>query len=214
MVISNFEQRLFSRLSRSFEPLGFELIMEKKQLRRSLTNGDFESIIFSVSPYGENDYWIETNFGVRKEKVETLVQQFLTNRRSFQEDAMTWSTSIGKFKGLKYFRHKVKNNLTFNSTTNEITDFFVKSGIPFMEKHSTFTGIDSLFNPKPAADSRFIYNQVHRCFKGLATAKLIDSPELHSLIDTYRFNVIKLGNDEEIERFEQFVSFLLYYNPN
>lgn len=214
MVISNFEQRLFSRLSRSFEPLGFELIAKKKQLRRSLTNGDFESIILSVSSYGENDYWIETNFGVRKNQVETLVQQFLTNRQNFQEDAMTWSTSIGKFKGLKYFRYKVKNNLTFNRTTDEITDFFIKSGLPFMEKHRTLVGIDSLFNPKPEADSRFVYNQVHRCFKGLATAKLIDSPNLHSLVDTYRYNVIKLGNDEEIEHFEQFVSFLLYYNPN
>jgi hypothetical protein len=214
MVISNFEQRLFTKLSRSFEPLGFELLIEKKQLRRPLTNGDFESIIFSVSPYEENDYWIETNFGVRKEQVETLVQQFLTNRQDFQDDTMTWNTSIGKFKGLKYFRHKVKNNLTFNSTIDEITDFFVKSGLPFMEKHRTFAGIDSLFNPNPETDSRFIYNQVHRCFKGLATAKLLDSTDFHSLIDTYRFNVIKLGNDEEIERFEQFVSFLLYYNPN
>jgi hypothetical protein len=214
MVINNFEQRLFTKLSHSFEPLGFELLIEKKQLRRPLTNGDFESIIFSVSTYEENDYWIETNFGVRKKQVETVVQQFLTNRQDFQDDTMTWSTSIGKFKGLKYFRHKVTDNLTFSSTTDEITDFFVKSGLPFMEKHRTFVGIDSLFNPNPEIDSRFIYNQVHRCFKGLATAKLLDSPDLHSLIDTYRFNVIKLGNDEEIERFEQFVSFLLYYNPN
>lgn len=214
MVISNFEQRLLAKLSGSFEPLGFELIEGKKQLRRQLTNGDFESIIFSVSPYEENDFWIEVNFGVRKTHVETLVQQFLTNRPDFQSDTLTWTTSIGKFKGLKYFRHKVKNNLTFGSTTNEITDFFVTSGLPFMEQNQTLSSVDLLFNAAPEKDSRFIYNQVHRCFKGLAAAKLIDSPKLYSLIDMYRFHVIRLGNDEEIERFEQFISFLLYYNPN
>ncbi len=214
MVISNFEQRLFAKLEHSFEPLGFELLADKKQLRRPLKNGDFESIIFSVSPYEENDFWIEANFGVRKEHVETHVQQFLTNRSDFQGDALTWTTSIGKFKGMKYFRHKVKNNLTFGSTTNEIVDFFLTSGLPFMEQNQTLSSIDVLFNAAPEKDSRFIYNQVHRCYKGLAIAKLTDSPELYSLIDKYRYNVIRLGNDEEIERFEHFISFLLYYNPN
>lgn len=214
MVISDFEQRLFKKLGRSLDSFGFDTHLEKRQLRRHLGNGDFENIIFSVSPYEDGNYWIEGTFGVRKEQIESLVQQFLTNGIYFRQEATTWHTSIGKFKGLKYFRYKVKNNINFAKTTDEIINFFVESGLPFMQDHHSLEQVNSLFNASPDQDSRFIHNQVHRCFKGLAVAKLIDSPELHNLIERYRFTVIKYGNDTEIERFEQFVSFLLYYNPN
>lgn len=214
MVINDFEHRLFNKLGKAFEPLGFELFMEKRQLRRSFGNGDFENIIFSVSPYENGDYWIEATFGVRKESVETLVQQFLSTNTSFRKDATTWHTNIGKFKGLKYFRYKVQSNVNFVKITDEIVDFFLKSGLPFMYGHRSLTEVNELLNVKPQHNSRFIHNQVSRCFKGIAVAKLIDSTELYNLIDTYRFTVIKHGNCKEIERFEQFVSFLLYYNPN
>lgn len=214
MVISDFEQRLFNKIEKAFEPLGFELLLEKRQLRRSFGHGDFESITFSVSPYENGDYWIEAIFGVRKESVETLTQQFLSTGYDFRKDATTWHTSIGKFKGLKYFRYKVQSNVNFRKITDEIVGFFLKSGLPFMYGHRSLVNVHELLNAEPRRDSRFIHNQVHRCFKGLAVAKLIDSTKLHDLIDVYRFTVIKHGNSEEIERFEQYVSFMLYYSPN
>lgn len=214
MVISDFEQRLFNKLDNAFEPLGFKLLLDKKQLRRSFANGDFENIIFSVSPYENGDYWIEATFGIRKENVEQLTQQFLSTSHGFRPDATTWHTNIGKFKGLKYFRYKVQNNVNFRKITDEIIDFFLKSGLPFMYGHRALTEVHDLLNAQPQQGSRFVHNQVHRCFKGIAVAKLIDSPDLHDLIDIYRFTVIKHGNDDEIEKFEQFISFMLYYNPN
>jgi alkaline phosphatase len=212
MIISQFEVKIYQKLEDFFSEEGFELLIDKKQFRK-INHDSFQNVIFSISD-GNGDVWIEVNFGVRNGQIEQFAQQFLNNRINFRADANTLVTNIGKFSGQKHFRFKIRNEFDLESVIAEIKDFFATKGFNFMENASNLHEIDRILNEDPAKPCLFLYNQIHRCFKGIIVAKLVNRKDFAELMDKYRDVLIFSASDEELLNFERMIGFLLHYNAN
>jgi hypothetical protein len=213
MTTSILETTLFTKLQSFFEEHGFLLLAEKKQFRKT-TNFGFRNIIFTVTDY-DSEKWIEVNFGVRHNEVERLAQQFIGNSREFWEDANTLVISIGKFNNLKYFRYKVSTEEDLLDTCFEIKKFMSNQGFLFLRNTESINQINTILNAESLKPSRYLYNQIHRCFKGLIAARIAGHQDFMKLSDQYRNQVIKLGgSDDDVFAYERLLSFLLYWSVN
>jgi hypothetical protein len=212
MILTKFEVKFYQRLEHFFQSHGFNLMMDQKQFRKATQNG-FQNIIFSVSET-QKDFWIEVNFGVRHEFIEQIAQQFLNNAHGYRPSANTLVTSIGKFEEKKYFRFKVSTDEDFDSTIEQINAFFVERGFEFLTKADSLSFIEDTLNDSPTTPCRYLYNQVHRCFKGAIAAKLTDNTHFNMVTNFYRHFLIKNGTDEDLLSYERLISFLHHYNAN
>lgn len=213
MIASPIETALYQNLGDFFAEYEYALLPEKKQFRKSTATG-FENVIVAVSNY-EDEIWIEINFGIRHEQIEQIAQQFLGNLVEFREDANTLVVSVGKYNDTKYFRYKVKSQEDLQFTCDEIRTFFLSRGFDFMHQYASLQSIYRLFNDEPTKPCKYIYNQMHRCFKGLVAARLCNSERFLRLGDTYRNALMRMGaTPDELFSFERMLSFLLYLSVN
>lgn len=206
------EIEFIQKLEPFFKQNGFEWLRDKNQFRKNVATG-FQNVIFSVTMY-DNEKIVEIHFGIRSEIIEELVQQFLINSESYKKDSNTIITNIGTYRNNPYFRYKVKNNEDAVLAINDIKDFFEKDGFDFMNKIADIKTLDEMLNFDPQRKNKYIYNQVHRCFKGIASAKINDRSHFHGLIDIYRAYLLKNASDLELVHFERLVSYLLHFSAN
>jgi hypothetical protein len=213
MLTSPFETELYEKLSTFFSGYGFELLAERKQFRRVTVSG-FQNVILSSTDY-EQEVWLEVNFGLRHEQIEWAAQQFLGNLEEFRTDANTLVVSIGKFNDAKYFRYKILNPDDLDDTCDQIKNFMEEDGFRFQQQYSHLDTLHHLFNDEPTKPCKYVYNQVHRCYKGLTAARLTNSPHFLGLSDVYRNQLVRLGaNLQELHNFERLLSYLLYHSVN
>ena len=213
MTLTPFETRLHQHLTPFFRAREYVLLPERKQYRR-LTNSGFQNVILSPAYYGD-EIMLEVNFGCRNEQIEQIAQQFLNNLVDYRPDANTLIISIGKFNNLQYFRYKIHSNDELVETCYHIEDFFLNQGFSFLETASTLPALDQLLNEHTSLPCRYVYNQTHRCYKGLIAARLNHNPNFEGLIDTYRHLLIsQTQNPYEQLHFERLISYLLHYSPN
>lgn len=213
MLTSPFETELYEKLSTFFSGYGFELLAGRKQFRRGTETG-FQNVIVSSTDY-EDEVWLEVNFGLRHAQIEWAAQQFLGNLDEFRADANTLVVSIGKFNDTKYFRYKILNQHDLTDTCDQIKQFMELDGFRFLDEHSQLDALHHLFNDEPTKPCKYVYNQVHRCYKGLTAARLVNSPHFLRLSDVYRNQLVRLGaNLEELHNFERLLSYLLYHSVN
>ncbi|MFN3488778.1 MAG: hypothetical protein ACK4YV_06580 [Emticicia sp.] len=212
MIHSQFETKLYEQLGNFFQSQGFGFLPDQKQFRKSTQNG-FQNIIFSISEI-ENVFWVEVNFGVRFEFIEQIAQQFLNNSFGYRPAANTLVISTGKFLDVKYFRYKVTNEADFEKITNEIGSFFEKKGFNFLNTADSLTFIEDTLNDSPTMPCRYLYNQIHRCFKGIIAAKLSDNHNFATITNIYRHFLLKNGTDKDLLNYERLVTFLHHYNAN
>ena len=212
MILSKFEVKFYQRLENFFQSNDFGLVLDQKQFRKATQNG-FQNIIFSVSET-QKEFWIEVNFGIRHEFIEQIAQQFLNNARGYRPSANTLVISIGKFQELKYFRYKVTDEEELDRILEEVQIFFKQTGFDFLDDTNNLKNIDDILNDSPTKPCRFVYNQVHRCFKGIVAAKLTDNGNFSTITNIYRHFLLKNGTDDDLLNYERLVSFLHHYNPN
>lgn len=208
-----FETGLYESLYNFFSEYEFDLLSDKKQFRRPLENG-FQNVILSHSSY-DNEHWLEVNLGVRLNTIEHWAQQFLDNRKSYQPDANTAVISVGKLTDNKYFRYKVVEPEDLALAQEALCQFMAVQGFDFLNSISSIEAIDFLFNEDPEQPSKYVYNQVHRCFKGLIAAKLNMNPNFMYLMETYYKYLEKIAAKPDlICKFDRMASYLLHYSQN
>ena len=213
MTASVLELTMYSKLQVFFEEHGFVLIADKKQFRKKTAFG-FRNVIFTVTDY-DDEKWIEVNFGVRHQEIEKIAQQFIGNSREFWDEANTLVVSIGKFNKAKYFRFKVSTEDDLVDTCLEIRKFMTHQGFSFLRNSEKLGQLNLILNGTMHLPCPFLYNQIHRCFKGLIAAKLAGHHDFLKLSEQYRSQVTKLGgSDDDLIAFERLVSFLLYWSVN
>jgi hypothetical protein len=213
MLIKPFESDIYENLRLFFDLQGYVLMPDKKQFRKS-TNTGFHNVIFTTTAY-ENEVWLEVNFGCRNHQLEQIAQQFLGNTRDFWGDSNSLVISIGKFNNAKYFRYKMASTADVLDVCEEVKDFLLTQGFEFLKNSDSLPVLHEIYNKTPTKPCKFLYNQVHRCFKGIITAKLIYSEDFLDLADTHRNNLIKIGaNHEELLTYERLLSYLLYLSVN
>lgn len=213
MGIHVFEAKLFKKLYDFYEAHQFLLIPELRQFRRVTPTG-FDNVIFSFSSYGE-EVWLDVNFGNRIEAIEHIAQQFLTNRLDFRPEANTLLTTIGRFRQRSYFRYKFRTPQDLDEISADITEFFSIKGFAFFDLVRTLPDVDATINEFPQQRCPYIINPVHRCFKGLVTASLAESPHLEHLYGTYDEQLrTKMTDQQTLTSFARLYTFLKYYSSN
>ncbi len=213
MLVKSFETTLYSKLRLFFKQNGFVLMADKKQFRKVTPRG-FQNIIFTATSY-DDEIWLEVNFGIRSNQIEQIAQQFLGNTRDFWGESNTIVVSIGKYNDAKYFRYKIMTEPDIEDVCDIVKDFLILEGFPFLMASDNLTSLNEIFNKYPHKPCKFVYNQVHRSFKGIINAKLIHAENLLDLTDKHRSNLVRIGaTPEELLTFERLLSFLLYHSPN
>lgn len=213
MTLKPFETNLYRHLTPFFKAHQYKLLPERKQYRL-MTNAGFQNVILSPAYYGE-ETMLEVNFGCRNEQIEQIAQQFLNNLTDYRPDANTLVVSIGKFSGLPYFRYKIHSDDELADTCGLIGDFFTDQGFDFLETSCTLSTLDRLLNEDVSLPCLYVYNQTHRCYKGLIAARLNHNPRFNGLIDSYRQLLIRqTQNPHEQLHFERLVAYLQHYSAN
>ena len=213
MTLTPFETNLYQHLMPFFATHQFTLLADRKQFRR-LTDYGFQNVILSPSFYAE-ETMLEVNFGGRNEQVEQIAQQFLNSLTDYRPDANTLILSIGKFNSLPYFRYKIHADDELAGACGEIEDFFTNQGFVFLESACTLPTLDQLLNEHPSLPCLYVYNQTHRCYKGLIAARLNHNPHFDGLIDSYRHLLIRqTQNPYEQLHFERLIAYLQHYSAN
>ena len=213
MTTTSFETSLYQQLAPFFTGYDFMLLSDKKQFRRATTSG-FQNIILS-SVFYPDDTVLEVNFGCRHEQVEQIAQQFLNNVPDLRSDANTLIVSIGRFNGSQTFRYKIHSEDDLALVCGQITQFFTNYGFDFLTTSSTLSTLDQLLNQSPGEACQYLYNQTHRCYKGLIAARLNHNPHFDGLVDRYRLLLIQqTQNPYEQLHFERLIAYLPHYSAN
>lgn len=213
MLVKPFEIMLYDKLCLFFNEQGFVLMADKKQFRKVTPTG-FQNVIFTATSY-DDEIWLEVNFGCRNNQVEQIAQQFLGNTRDFWSESNTLVVSIGKYNDAKYFRYKIMTEPDIEDVCDIIKDFLTTQGFPFLNKSDNLLALNDIFNKHSQKPCKYLYNQVHRSFKGIVIAKLIYEENFLDLTEKHRENLIRIGTThEELLTFERLLSFLLYHSPN
>ena len=215
MSIKTTEAKLYYALYDFFESAEFHLLMDKKQFRKNTPSG-FVNVIFSVSEYQKDaDAWVEVHVGCRNDQIEQIAQQFLNaNLIDFRADVNTLIISTGNYNNVKYFRYKIQNDEDLNDACDSIMEFMNLSGFSFLNSVTKLSDIDQILNGQAHKPSKYLYNQVHRCYKGLIAAKLNDNPRYTQIATTYQNYLTKFANETELSNFERLVTYLQYYGNN
>lgn len=213
MTLTPFETSLYQQLTPFFNRHQFVLLPERRQYRRVIDSG-FQNVILSPTFYSD-ETMLEVNFGCRNEQVEQIAQQFLNNLSDYRSDANTLVISIGKFTERPYFRYKIHSDEELADTCERIADFFTQQGFAFLETISTLPALDRLLNEHPELPCPYLYNQIHRCYKGLIAARLNHSTHFDGLIDVYRHLLVhQTQNRYQQMHVERLIAYLHHYSAN
>ena len=213
MLVKPFETALYEKLRLFFEKYDFVLVADKKQFRKVTPTG-FQNVIFTATAYDE-EVWLEVNFGCRNHQIEQIAQQFLGNTRDYWGDSNSIVVSIGKYNDAKYFRYKIMTEPDVEDVCDIIKDFLITDGFPFLEASDSLLALNEIFNKTPSKPCKYVYNQVHRSFKGVICGKLINDDKFLDLADKHRNTLTKIGaTPEELRTYEQLLGFLLYFSVN
>ncbi len=213
MTITPFEIRLYEQLTPFFAKHGYSFISDRKQYRRRVDTG-FQNVLLSTTFY-EDEVMLEVNFGCRNEQVEQIAQQFLNNAIEYRADANTVILSIGKFSGFHYFRYKIHSSDELTLVCEQIESFFSQAGFDFLKSACSLASLDRLLNEQPNQPCLYVYNQTHRCYKGLIAARLNNNPRFDGLVDSYRHLLDRqTKNPYEQQHFERLVAYLRHYSAN
>ncbi|MEM6297721.1 MAG: hypothetical protein AAF740_03430 [Bacteroidota bacterium] len=208
-----FEITLFERLRDFFAAAGYGFLLEQKQYRQRTRTG-FRNVILSMTDY-EGELIVEVNLGIRKDHVEEIVQQFLTTRNDFQSEANTIIISIGKLTNNPYFRYKVINDEDLELCQEQICHFMSTQGFDFLNEVDNLMRLDTALNKSPRKPSKYMYNQRHRCFKGLVVAYLNKNPNYEQLTHIYREVLQAQGSSDMILlNYQRMVDLLANYSVN
>jgi hypothetical protein len=213
MSLKSLEISLYNHLNHFLAKKSFILLPDYKQFRKETDTG-FQNLILSSSRYAD-ELWIEVNIGVRVNMVEDFAQQFLDIPIEYRQHANTLITSFGRLSDTKYLRYKIVNQEDVEICFEAIKDFMHDRGLEFLDYASHIKNLDTIFNEKPHKPNKYLYNQTHRCFKGIIIAKITDNPQFLTLLDQYQSALERMQtSDREMENYMKLVNFLLYLSLN
>lgn len=207
------EKHIYQHLQPIFHSHGFEKLPDKQQFRKQNSQG-FTSVQLSLkgSPEGQ---LIKLQLGLRKNKIEDLVQQFLAGPETKACDNQTMVASVSRFYPHAEDHHLFTDEKSLRQSCREITSFMKLKGFRFLESTSRLRRIDALLNRQPEAPSPYMHNQIHRCFKGIATASILHRTDFNKLVTIYSDYLNRqCAPREVINNFKKLVNYLRYFSFN
>jgi hypothetical protein len=207
------EEHIYNYLQPVFSRHGYEKISSKKQFRQQSLHG-FKNVQFSLSR-DANGQLIKVKLGVRLNKVEGLVEQFLEGTEEQPADNQTVVASLSRIYNSEKTSYLLINESSLQHTCQEIAGFMQKKGFRFLELISKLRHIDALINRKPVLPSPYMYNQMHRCFKGIAIASILHRTDFEKLVSVYNnYLYHQWAPREVIDSYTRLVNYLRYFSFN
>ncbi len=212
---SEIQIRIQQALSPLLEANGFAYVEHPKYLQfRKVFEGGFQSCLFTVLEH-ETVFWIELSVGVRVEIVEKLANQFTLTLKDYHKDSHTILTTYGRIMGNPYYRFKVESEEDLDVACEKMQMFLEEIAFDFMLDNSRISNIDKLINRYPEKPSRFIYNDSHRCIKGVIVAQMAQNPQLNTLIKAYYIVLQKHPlRDKMLPQYQKLVKYLRAFSVN
>jgi hypothetical protein len=213
MSTTEAERLVYQHLTAFFQKREFDPCPDLKQFRRRLPGG-FQNVILSFVP-SPTEVYLEVNLGCRLDAVEEIAQQFLDNPAEYRTQANTVVVSLGKLANTKHFRYRLVDPDDLHQCAEQIKDFMRGQGFGLLNELAALKALDDLFNKEPHKPLKWVYNQAHRCFKGLVIAKLRCSDCFITLIDKYQTSLFKQGaSPKTLADFDKLATYLLHYSAN
>ncbi len=186
LTIDDVKKNIQTEMAELFVERGFKE-SDAKDLRYKLPyESGFKSCFFGITEH-QSTFWIELSLGVRIHVVEQLANPYTLTLKDYYNDTHTILTSYGRMMGNNYFRFQVNNLDHLEDACKEMTHFLHTAGFPFLIANDSIYQIDQLINAYPERPSKFIYNQSHRCIKGIIVAKMCQNPHFNTLVKAYKF---------------------------
>ena len=194
-------------------PYGYDPVQSLNQFRKDIPGG-FHCVIFSASPYPDG-LLLEAHVGLRNNAVEDTVFPLLNGLPGFQPDSMTLVAPLGRLFGEHPERFSLQSPADEQQALARIQLQLERRGFSFLRQIQTLRALDELFNAHPTAPLRLVHNQFHRCFRGLAIAKLNQRGDFMKLAGIYRNQLYRLGAPEYVvDHFEKLSHILHSYSVN
>jgi hypothetical protein len=193
-------------------PEGFELLKDLNQFRKPTTHG-FQTILLSITPYDE-EFIVEVQIGARHNQVEKTIYQLTNGLISYQQDSMTFVTSLGRLAGNLFLRFQVEQEKQLVLMQEFIHDYLHQNGFEFLKQLSDIHFIEALYNNKPS-DSTYFYNYFYKALRGLVLARYVDNPNYVRIRDTYALELDKRGVPlVNIKKFNSLAMVMNNYSAN
>jgi hypothetical protein len=175
---------------------------------RRLTPSGFQCVILTWSPF-EDACMLELHLGVRHDAVEDIAFSFTNGLSGFQPHSLTLVTPIARLYDEHSQRFVVRNEKEALATAEAIAERLFSRGISFLEKYTRLEAVDALFNSQPAEPAPFIHNQLQRCLRAVAIARLSFRNDFERLAVAYRRQLQNLGAAEVVlERYDKLLGYL------
>lgn len=207
------EKHIYESLYSLFKDQGYELISFQKQFRLNTDNG-YRAALISVNgtPYEQT---IDLSLGIRLDIVEELAGQFIKGLPVGYKENTTIAASYGRLTQQPYKRFLVKDAADLKAVCSRIEGFMSTKGFRFLESFDRLRKIDGLLNRKAEQPCPFLGNQLTRCFKGAATAKMSHRNDFNRLVKIYLTYLHKQWAPQGvIDNYKRFVRFLRFYSLN
>lgn len=183
------------------------------QFRRVTPTG-FQCIILNWIP-GDNVQILEVNLGVRHDAVEDLAHPFTQGLPELQSNNFTLFTPLGKLFEQPIERFSICCEDDILPAVNAIQKGILSRGISFLERYTRLENVDNLYNTDPETPTIYLHNQLHRCMRAIAIARLSLRPDFERLAAAYREQLKKLGVTELVlDRYDRLWRFLRTYSMN
>lgn len=206
-------QQVLDHLKAYLAQRDFFYVPAWNQFRR-LTPTGFQSVIVSWSPYPDQSV-LEIHVGVRHDAVENLAFPFTNGLPGFQPNSMTLVTPLARLYDEPHQRFGVATEADVKEVLPLIISRLQTRGVSFLEKYTRLEALDALFNARPGEPVQLVHNQLHRCLRAIAVARLVLRRDFESLGAFYRRQLGFLAAPAAIlERYERLLLYLRSYYPN
>jgi hypothetical protein len=184
MDTATVEEWIMTALRPRLEAAGFSWHAPLHQFRRATPAG-FVCVILAVSDFVDSAL-VEAHLGIRIDRVERLVFDHLNGAPGFRADSMTLVTPLARLYERRSQRFAVSDRASAAAAATQVAQQLDERGLSFLDTFSELLPLERLFNGAPEETVSLLHNPIHRCFRGLALAKLGDRPDLPALYATYR----------------------------
>ena len=180
---------------------------------RKATSGGFKSVLFTFSSEGDRQV-LNLHLGVRFNIIESLVSQFLEEDGPVEEQH-TLIASPHRFNHPPLPGFLLTDESSLHFACKQIGEFMQKKGFRFLNTFDNLKCVDASINRKPHLPSPYMHNQIHRCFKGIALARLLQRTNFETLCSVYRNYLLeKCGPEKVIVNYNRLVTYLKCFSFN
>ncbi|WP_194775850.1 hypothetical protein [Pararhodonellum marinum] len=185
MTRSDFNNQLID----FFEDFGFKYQGKYHQFQKTTGEG-IQVILVHLMEYNAASY-LEYQLGIRIDRVEKLVHQFLPSMSDYESHSLTLIQTLDKIDGELPRRFLVNDTKETESVMATMEAFFIRSGFRWLDEFSDPVVLERYFNEHPL-EKLVNQNYTYKANRGLALAHFFGKRDFLILKRAYLDQLRKL----------------------